>query len=161
MGRVAAPYGVRGWVKVQPFTQAPDTLLAHRTWWIADKPGTPPRSRVVEESRLHSDVVIAKLEGIGTREEALLYRGREIAVPRDALPPIADDEVYLADLVGLQVVNRRGEQLGRVDGTSDDAAQPILRVVAEGGIERLVPFGVVDEVDLEAGRIVVDWEADY
>ena len=163
MGRVAAPYGVRGWMKVQPFTDATDALLDYSEWWIASDAKSGPVVHCIVEGRVHSGGLVVKLEGVETREAAARFAGREVAVPRDALPPEDDDEVYVGDLVGLEVVNRAGQSLGRVREADANGAQPILHVVAEGGRERLIPFvaALVDEVDLPASRIVVDWEADY
>jgi 16S rRNA processing protein RimM len=162
MGRVAAPWGVRGWIKVQPFTEAAAALLDYPAWWIVGDDGEARPRRVIE-GRQHADTLVARLEGIDTREDAARYRGREVAVPRESLPGVEDDEVYLADLVGLEVVNRGGDALGRVADVSQNAAQPILRVVARDGTERLIPCvpAIVDEVDLESARITVDWQADY
>ncbi|HVE49890.1 MAG TPA: ribosome maturation factor RimM [Casimicrobiaceae bacterium] len=160
MGRLGAPFGVRGWIKVETFTAKPDALLEYETWWIVDE---APKSFRLFEGCLHAGGVIAKFEGIETREEAARLRGSEIAVPREALPQIDEDEVYLADLVGLDVVNQRGDALGSVASVSDSAAQALLRVVSTQGRELLIPVApaIVGEVDLEARRIVVDWEADY
>lgn len=163
MGRVAAPFGVQGWVKVQPFTGEPEALLGFATWWLA-APGSGRQDAVrVLEARRHSEYLIARLEGIASREEAATYRGYEVSVPRDALPEAKDDEVYLGDLVGLKVMDRQGRSLGVVAGVHDNGAQPVLRVVNDGAAERLIPFvpAYVIEVDLEAERIEVDWQADY
>lgn len=163
MGRIVAPYGVRGWVKVQSYAGAPDALLDYASWWIAEARGGAPRPTAVLASRMHGSWVIARLQGVETREAAEQLQGLEVAVSRDALPEVADDEVYVRDLVGLDVRNRRGDALGRIDAVSDAGGQTILRVVADDGVERLIPFvsAIVDEVDLDAGRVVVDWEADY
>jgi 16S rRNA processing protein RimM len=163
MGRIGAPYGVRGWVKVQPFSAAPDALLDHATWWIGERDGRAGRPLRMIEGRLHAGAVVAKLEGIDSRETAATLKGLDVAVPRDALPDAEDDEVYLGDLVGFEVVNRSGIALGRVAAVSANGAQPLLRLAVAADGERLIPFvpAIVDEVDLDARRIVVDWEADY
>ena len=163
MGRVAAPYGVRGWMKVQPYTDATEALLDYREWWIAGDAKSGPAAHRVVEGRVHSGVLVVRLEGVETREAAARFSGRDVAVPRDALPREGDDEVYVSDLVGLDVVNRAGQPLGRVTEVSANGAQPVLRVVGADGGERLIPFvaALVDEVDLPSSRIVVDWEIDY
>lgn len=161
MGRVAAPYGVRGWIRVQPFTGAPDALLQYPIWWFGK--GGATRAMTLKEGRMHAGAVLAKIEGIESREDAMRYRGSDVAVEREALPAIAENEVYVHELVGLAVVNRRGDALGKVKSIAETGAQPLLEVEGDGGVGRLIPFapGVVDEVDLVAGRVVVDWEADY
>jgi 16S rRNA processing protein RimM len=162
MGRVAAAYGVNGWLKIQPFTSDPEALGGYGTWWLSMPGHREQQPCRVIAARRHGEFLVAKLEGIESREQAAAYRGTEIAVPRDALPETNDDEVYLSDLAGCEVVNRSGRQLGVVTGVADYGAQPILRVSGDGG-ERLIPFvpAYVLEVDLEANRIDVDWEEDF
>jgi 16S rRNA processing protein RimM len=164
MGRVLAPYGVHGWVKARGFTALPAGLLAYRAWWLAKDESTW-REFAVLEARQHADTVVARLEGLTRREEVMPWRGAMVAVPRAALPAPGTGEVYLADLVGLAVVNRAGADLGTVTGLLETGAHPVLRV-AEGGAgagERLIPLTPVhvDAIDLELGRIVVDWQLDY
>jgi len=166
MGRVAAAYGVRGWIKVKPFTEAPEALLDYPTWWLTARGGGRQSLHRVLESRMHSDFVVARLEGLDTREQAAAFKGGEVSVPRDQFPGTEDNEVYWSDLADCEVVNRNGERLGKVTEVQGTAAHPILRVASgEGGkeTERLIPFvpAYVLGVDLEANRIDVDWEADY
>ena len=164
MGRVLAPYGVHGWVKARAFTTSPAGLLVYRVWWLA-KDESAWREFAVLETRQHADTVVAQLDGLTQREEVLPWRGAMIAVPRAALPAPSTGEVYLADLVGLAVVNRAGANLGRVKGLLETGAHPVLRVarVGEGSGERLIPLtpAHVDAIDLQLGRIVVDWQLDY
>lgn len=161
MGRVAAPYGVQGWLKVQPFTEKVDALLGYPTWWLTGRGEVTPHRLL--EGREHSGVLIARLEGIASREDAAAWRGVDVSVPREALPEVEDNEVYWYDLVGLTVVNRRGELLGTVKSVEDNGAHPILRVTGVEGGERLIPMvaAFVEGVDLEANRIDVDWQSDY
>ena len=163
MGRVVGPYGVRGWVKVAPFTAAADALTGYATWWLVRQEGEEGRAWPVETARVHADTVVAKLAGVGTREDAAALGGSLVAVPRDALPELDDDEVYVGDLIGMTVVNRRGEVLGRVEAVDSFGAHPVMRVAGEGGAVRLVPFvaAYVDAVDRDAGRVDVDWGLDY
>jgi len=166
MGRVLAPYGVHGWLKVRPLSAAPDALLGHVRWWVQRGPGKAWEACAALESRVHSDTLVARVEGIDSREAAMAWRGALIGVPRADLPAAAEGEVYLADLVGLDVVNREGQVLGVVVAVDDFGAHPVLRVRAGpegGGRERLIPFVVahVDDVDLSARRIGVDWGSDY
>jgi 16S rRNA processing protein RimM len=166
MGRLLAPYGVHGWVKARTFTGAPAGLLAYRAWWLA-KDESAWREFAVLEARQHSDTVVARLDGLTRREEVMPWRGAMVAVPRAALPAPGAGEVYLADLVGLAVVNRAGASLGCVTGLLETGAHPVLRVTREavgvGAGERLIPLTPVhvDAIDFELRRIVVDWQLDY
>ena len=165
MGRVIGPWGVRGWIKVAPYGDAPDGLVAQRAWWVRERAGGWTRHEVVE-ARAHSGTVVASLAGFATPEAAKGLKGLEVGVPRSALPAPRRGEIYLADLVGLEVVSVSGTTLGKVVAVEDYGAHPLMRVVAEGGAgqpERLVPFvaPIVRAVDLKAGRIDVEWEPEY
>lgn len=161
MGRVAAPHGVRGFVKVTPWCKDPATLIAHKAWWIRKNDGDQWREMEVTSVHMHREHVIAEIAGIESRDDAAKLRGSEIALPRAELPKPAADEYYWADLEGMDVVNRTGVNLGRVAGLFETGAHPVLRVV-DGG-ERLIPFVAmyIDRVDAKMRRIDVDWEADF
>jgi 16S rRNA processing protein RimM len=163
MGRLLAPFGIKGWCRLRPFTAAHDTMLEHKTWWLApaDGKGAWSEHRVVE-AQAHGKTIIAALEGVTTREAAQALRGCLAGVPRAALPKAAPQEHYWSDLVGLVVVNRAGRNLGRVAGLLDTGAHPVLRVEGEA-VERLIPLvsAYVDAIEPAAGRIVVDWQEDY
>lgn len=158
-----APFGVHGWVKVRPFTAAPDGLLDYRSWWLRRSGERDWAERRVLKGRMHGAALLVEIEGIETRDAALTIKGADVGVPRAALPAPGPGEIYWSDLAGLAVVNRTGVMLGRVAGVDDNGAHPVLRVGNEGRAERLIPFVAawVDRVDLVAGRIEVDWEADY
>ncbi len=159
MGCITGPFGIKGWVRLRPFSAAPQNLLAYPVWWIAEDAGW--RERRVEAAEMHNAAVAAKLAGCDEREAAARLRGREVAVPRDALPKAAPNEYYWADLAGLKVVNEQGEDLGTVSRVFETGANDVL--VVQGARERLIPFTeqVVQRVDLAGGVIRVEWGADY
>lgn len=159
MGRITVPFGVRGWVKVHPFTEAPESLLEYPTWWVG-RDGEW-RELKVESAEVHGESVAAKLQGCEDRDAAALFRGREIAVPRDAFPAAGENEFYWADLIGLEVVNERNERFGKVTEMFNTGPNDVLVVV--GDKERLIPFleSVVKQVDLQGRVIRVDWGLDY
>jgi 16S rRNA processing protein RimM len=153
MGRVAGSYGVRGWLRVE---RAEAALGECSKWWIGGQEYS------VEEAKWHSGDLLAKLQGIEVREAALELKGSEVAVEREALPEPEEGKYYLTDLVGLEVVNGRGESLGVVKKMFTNSAQDVMEVVA-GEKTRLVPWvaAVVKEVDLAKRRVTVEWEADW
>ena len=166
MAKVLAPYGVNGWIKVRPFSEAPDAMLGYARWWLREAGSADWREVSPVGGRVHSGLVLAQLATVDTREAALALRGAEIGVPREAMPVLDGDAVYWSDLIGLAVVNRAGVALGQVAEVQEYGAHPVLRVApgpAEGRAERLIPLVAahVDRIDLAARRIDVDWQPDY
>jgi len=163
MGRITVPFGVKGWVKVHPFTETPASLLAYPKWWIG---GDPEWQEIrIEDAEVHGASVAAKIQGCDDRDAAALYRGREIAIPRDAFPAAEENEFYWADLIGLRVVNEQDEDFGTVAEVFKTGANDVLVVAGREGNkrERLIPFleSVVRKVDFEGRVIRVDWGSDY
>jgi 16S rRNA processing protein RimM len=159
MGRIAAPYGVQGWVKIQTFTEQLDGLFDYEQWWINEATGW--RECEVEEARVHGKALIAKFSGCDDRNDAFALRGKEIGVARSDLPEAGDDEYYWSDLIGLKVRNLQNDELGKVTDVFATGANDVL--VIQGDRERLIPFTgqVVKEVDLAAGSMIVDWDASF
>ena len=159
MGRVAAPFGIKGWVKVQSFSEDPGTLMDFESWRIGR--GTEHTHYTVETVQDHSNTLVAKLAGIDDRDKAYALRGQEISVERSALPPAAENEYFWSDLIGLTAVNREGIELGRVDSLMETGAHDLL--VIKGNREHLIPFveQFVGKVDVASGQIEVDWGEDY
>lgn len=159
MGRIVAPYGVRGWVKIQPATEEVDGLLAYPNWWLGQAGNWRQQDWV--EGRAHGAILVARLEGCEDRDQAFVLRGQQIAVPRSAMPEPKSDEYYWCDLIGLRVENAAGENLGQVEDVFATGANDVLVVC--GDRERLIPFiePVLIEVDFAAAKIRVDWASDY
>jgi 16S rRNA processing protein RimM len=155
MGRVAGSYGVRGWIRVAPHSGDPQGLLGLGRWHVG------AGEYAVEAARAHSGALLAKLGGVDSREAARRLKGAAVRVPRAALPQAPSGTYYWSDLVGLEVVNTRGAELGAVKRMFHNGAHDVMELAGAG--PRLVPWvaQVVRRVDLEAGRIEVDWEADW
>jgi 16S rRNA processing protein RimM len=165
LGEVLGSYGVRGSIKVRPFTASPETLLRHPTWWLEPRGGDWREYRQ-SDGRLHSGALLVALNGVDTREAALAMKGARVGVRRSALPAAGDGEYYWDDLTGFAVRNRAGVLLGEVSGLTEHGAHPLLRVsrpAGTSGAERLIPFvpAIVDRVDVDAARIDVDWGEDF
>lgn len=160
MGRVAAPFGIRGEIKVQCFGDDPAGLASIEQWWLQGS--SQPQAFRVEQARVQGRTLVARLTGVDDREAAAALKGREIVVPRAALPKLAEGEFYWFELEGLVVVNRAGDRLGCVDSVLDNGAHSVL-VVRDAEVERLIPFvpAVIDRVDRDGGQVAVDWGADW
>jgi 16S rRNA processing protein RimM len=166
VGHVTGAYGIQGWVRIRPYSSDGDALLSAKTWWL-DKPELHDVEML--QSKLHNDEVVARLMGVSGRDAADALKGATVHIRRSHFPALDNDEFYWVVLIGLAVVNERGEHLGVVGDLMDNGAHPILRVeqpVAEGekpAPELLIPFvdQFVKTVDQAARLITVDWEADY
>ena len=112
MGRVMAPWGVKGALKIEPFGSGSGNLCKYSAWWVG-KPGMLDEVAVAE-CRAHGAYLVARFEGCEDPERAGAYRGAEVALRREDLPEPAAHEFYQADLIGLAVVNAQGERLGKV-----------------------------------------------
>lgn len=172
VGAIVDAYGLKGWVKIVPHSgvgRGGDALLKAHLWWL--EKGAERFSVGITQSKTHADTVVAHLAGLADRDQALALRGYRVFLRREDFPALGNDEFYWVDLIGLDVVNEAGVELGRVGDMIDNGAHSIMRVDYPVGDkngkpvmgERLIPFvGVyVKTVDQAAKRIVVDWEADY
>ena len=165
LGEIVGSYGVRGWLKVRPFTETPEALLRYATWWLKAR-DRDWREYQRPDGRLHSGALLVALNGVETREAALAMKGALVGVKRSALPAAGDDQYYWDDLTGFAVTNRAGVVLGAVTGLTEHGAHPLLRVARPPGArgpERLIPFvpAIVDGIDVGARRIDVDWGEDF
>lgn len=158
LGRIGAPFGVQGWVKVHSYTDPVEGIVGYPVWQLTR--GTSLGHRVVLDWKRAGGAIAVRLEGIGSREAAQALTGAEVLVERAELPPTAPGEYYWHDLIGLEAYNPQGVPLGRVAGILELPAHPVLVLV--GDRERLVPL--VHErlvgVDLDAGRLTLDWHPD-
>ena len=138
MGRIGAPFGVQGWVRVQTFSTDPDTLLDFAHWWLrtgvpaavrgprrVDGPG-PWREIEVLEAQAHGGGLIALLAGVDDRDQAARLRGSEVGLLRGELPPPGEGEYYWSDLIGLTAIDPAGSRLGVVSALLEAGAQDVL-----------------------------------
>jgi len=181
VGRVLGAWGIKGGIRVQPFSKDPQALFASRRWFIrppevpaiGSKPGAaqyPPLLRITH-SKEQGDAVVATAQELPDRNAAEAMKGARIFIARTSFPTAGDGEFYWIDLIGLAVVNRQGEVLGEVIGLIDTGAHSVLRIRRPDAVdgapldqtERLVPFvaAFIDDVNLAERRITVDWGLDY
>ena len=168
MGRLGATFGIKGYLKVQSYTEQPENLFDYSPWFIRRR-GEDWREVQVETWKPHADGYIIKLHGVDVREEAALLTGSEIGIKRSSLPPASEDEVYLCDLEGCTVIGLNDVVLGVVSRVVDQGAAPLMEVSPSDytkgkGPKRLIPFvkgPIVTALDLGAGKIWVEWGEDY
>ena len=156
VGKIGAAHGIRGEVKLWPFTTDPLAIAEYGVLETADG------ARVIEIESLRParDFLVARIKGIATRESAEALRNVELFVPRDRLPKIeGDDEFYYADLVGLAAVDRAGAPLGTIVAVHNFGAGDLLELKLETENDTLlIPFTAltVPELDIAGGRVVIE-----
>ena len=129
MGRVVGPFGIRGWVRIKPFTEDPAGLDEYAQWIVCVPEGWI--GMPLEEFELHAKGPVAKLAGCEDREAALRLRGADLAVTRESLGEAEHGTLYRVDLVGLQVKDESGRVLGRVEGFFDAGDTGVMVVKGE------------------------------
>jgi 16S rRNA processing protein RimM len=181
VGVLRGSYGLQGWVHLQPHSVDAAVLRKTRRWWLLRPPAREapsaalrplPEAAVaalnVTAVRAQGAGLVAKWEGCDDPEAAQALKGWRIGVARGDFPPLPHGEYYWVDLVGAQVVNRQGATLGTVRGLRSNGAHDILEVERAGTPAAapdhlLIPLvaAYVDEIDLPAMRIGVDWGEDW
>ena len=161
MGRVASAFGIKGWVKIQPFSEYVDSLLEYKAWYMGHENG-PWRQVEVVDCEAHDRTLAVQFSDCPDRTAAEKLKGFLIAVPRSSLPQQDESEYYWTDLIGMKVVNETGEVLGTVAELLETGANDVL-IVRGSGPDVLIPFlqSVVKHVDMAAKTIQVDWSADF
>jgi 16S rRNA processing protein RimM len=171
VGRIADAWGIKGWFKILPYSASPEALFSSKRWFLqpAEKGPKVFDGTVllrIKEAREHSDTVVASSHEVPDRTAAESLRGARIFVSRASFPTPETDEYYWVDLLGLDVVNREGLPMGQVKDLMATGPQTVLVLSFEQDgkpQERMIPFvsAYIDQVDLAARRITVDWQPDY
>ena len=162
VGRISGLHGVKGWVKIFSYTDPREGILKYEPWLV--KFAGEWRQFKLVAGRAQGKGVVAQLEGYNDRDLAATLMNCDIAITREQLPKAKRGEYYWIDLVGLEVINLEGEQLGAVTKVMATGANDVLVVAGVDGEELLIPFVqevYVMDVDLEAKRLTVDWQLDY
>jgi 16S rRNA processing protein RimM len=160
VGRLGAAHGVRGWLRVQSFTDPPQRLFEWRRWRLQNDGGVI-REVKLTESRPQGNGWIAKLEGIEERDAAGRLAGQMVLVDREELPPTQGREFYRADLLGFEVKNVDGAMLGVVDHFIDTPGNAVM--VIRGTREYWVPMTAqhLRQIAADARTLIVDWPEDF
>lgn len=162
LGVVRGAYGVKGWVRVAPFSPDAAVLMQAREWWLK-RDGSAPLPVTVEAARRHSGNIVAKWSGFDVPERGDALKGATVAVQRAAFPALPEGEAYWVDLIGARVVNRAGVELGQVQGVQNNGAQELMAVQSATGAVLLIPMVArfIDAIDARGAVIRVDWDPDW
>jgi len=175
VARVVGAWGIKGGIRVAAYAADPQALFSSRRWFLQADPARPrpagaaplPRVLRITQAKEHGDGIVATAQELSDRSAAEAMKGVRIFVSRSSFPSTGDDEFYWVDLIGLDVINRDGQALGRVVDLMDTGPHCVLRCESTGAdgqpVERLIPFvsAYIDQVSLADRRIVADWGLDY
>lgn len=167
VGRITSAHGIKGWVKILSHTDPIENIFTYQPWFLRGANGWEPVE--VSGSRQQGKAWIAQINGCTDRTQAeTSYVGREIAIPKDALPPAGEGEYYWQELVGLRVRLTSGEDVGVVRSLLATGANDVLVVKGDQHSidrrERLIPWVpelFILKVDLEDGWLEADWSPDF
>ncbi len=160
IGQIVGVYGVKGWVKIHSYTKPIENILKYRCWQVSV--GGTWQNKTLLTGRKQGKGLVGHIEGVEDRDLARALINAEVAIERSELPKIAEDEYYWTDLIGLEVATLDGQVLGIVDHLFETGANDVL--VVKGAREHCIPYirdDVVRSIDLEAGRLDVDWDPDF
>lgn len=165
IGKIGAPYGVKGWVKVTTYTDEIEGVFDYTPWLLGDA----GKEYTVDHWRTHNKGVVAKLVGVETRDDAESIKNLDVSIKAQQLPQLADDEFYWRELVGMKVVTESGYDLGVVKEMFETGANDVMLVRANpndafGQKERMLPYlyeQVIKKVDKQARTITVDWDPGF
>jgi 16S rRNA processing protein RimM len=154
VARIGAAHGLRGELRLWSFTQDPGAIENYGA--LETKDGK--RRFEIEALRAGKDHFVVKLSGVDDRDAAGALNNAELFVARDKLPATAEDEFYHADLIGLDVLDRHGAQIGTVHALHNFGAGDIIEIMPVGtGQPVMFAFNetTVPKIDLEAKQIVL------
>lgn len=160
VGKISGVFGVKGWVKVFSFTDPRENILTYSPWLLIK--GDEIKTVDVVDGQLQGKTIVAQLDGVNDRDQAASLMGWDVFITRDQLPKAAKGEYYWSELIGLAVETIDGVQLGIVDSLLETGANDV--VIVHGDRERVIPFlqgQTIINVDLDAGRLIVDWDPEF
>ena len=160
VGRFGRPHGIRGLITVHSFTHPRENILDYKPWHIVINNQWTPLKLV--QLKMSSQAILAQIQEYSERELVAQLTNAEIAIKRKQLPKLMPNEFYWHELIGMDVINKKGGVLGRVAEVMPTGANDVL--VVEGEKRYLIPYlpgDVVLDVDIGKALIQVDWDVDF
>jgi 16S rRNA processing protein RimM len=167
LGKLGSSHGIKGWLKITSYTHSVEDIFDYVPWLIKDQGVW--REVKVAQWRFQGKALVAELEGVTTREQAQILTNCEIAILPEQMKALSDDDFYHRDLIGCEVTNINGYNMGIVEQIVETGSNDVLLVKANakdgfGKVERMIPFvpeQFIKKVDLQGKQIVVDWDPDF
>lgn len=158
IGKIGSVYGIKGWIKITPFTESIEKILDYNPWYLSN--GDRWEKIELEAGRQYGKGVIVKIPGSDTPETSKKLTGKMIAIRRDQLPSLPKEEYYWRDLEGLTVIDQHEKKIGVVIYLMETGSNDVL-VVKSDDKEYAIPYllkETVRKIDLVKREIHVDWD---
>lgn len=167
VGQISGLHGIQGALRIKSFCVPPERVFSYKPWKLVRPERDGLESAVVENItpiriRGAGTNLVARLSDIEDRDQAALWLGALIRVPKASLPKLAPGEFYWSELVGLRVNTVSGVELGTIESLFATGSNDVM--VVRGDRERLLPYlpgQCVINVDPQAGTMLVDWDAEF
>lgn len=165
LGKVVGVWGVKGWIKLHSYTRHRADIANYKTWYLqAPRQNGDPQAIEIHQCREQGQGIVAQLDGVTDRDQAMGLNGYKIFVRQSDLPELPAGEFYWHQLIGLTVSNSAGE-IGSISSILETGANDVLvcKSSQSGQPDVLIPYidQVVLSVDLDAGTMLVDWDPSY
>ena len=169
LGEIVGVWGVKGWIKLHSFTRNRADIADYQNWWLQSKRKNDlPQPIKVLRCREQGQGIVAQLEGVDDRDQAMALRGQSILVKQADMPKLSEGEYYWQELIGLMVTNQQKE-IGIISSILETGANDVLvvnqvdRGEEENSPEVLIPYTpqVVMQVDIVQGTMLVDWDPEF
>lgn len=152
IGKIVAPHGVRGDIRIMPLTEKPEQFLDLEYLLLHDG-----RKLTIKNARFHKRMVLVTTEEITTMNDAELLRDQEVLINSEDLPQLEDGQFYVADLIGMTVVDENGEKIGTFKDSLSTGSNDVYIIAVPGAKDILLPALeiYVKEINLAEKRMVV------
>ena len=165
LGKIVGVWGVKGWIKLHSYTRNRVDIAKYSTWYLQEpRKKADPVAISVINCREQAQGIVAQLDGVVDRDQAMAMSGQTIFVKKADLPKLPDGEFYWQQLIGLEVANDT-KNIGVVSSILETGANDVLVIKQEqdGQADVLIPYTeqTVLEVNLEGGTMIVDWDPSY
>ena len=152
IGKIVAPHGVRGDIRILPLTEKPEQFLDLDYLLLHDG-----RKLTIKHARFHKRMVLVTTEEIKSMNEAELLRDQEVLIKAEDLPELEEGQFYVADLIGLPVFDEEGKQIGTFKDSLSTGSNDVYVIVVPGEKDILLPALkiYVKEINLAEKRVVV------
>jgi 16S rRNA processing protein RimM len=167
LGKLGSSHGIKGWLKITSYTDSVEGIFDYSPWLIKEQGVW--REIKVAQWRFQGSAIVAEFESVTTREHAQMLTNCEIAIMPEQMKELDDNDFYHRDLIGCEVTNVNGYNMGIVEQIVATGSNDVLLIKANakdafGKAERMIPFvpeQYIKQVDLQGKQILVDWDPDF